>query len=121
MLPVQDHLDPTLRSCDLPKRQKNRLQDLDRAGLLLLPPYTEGVALGSPTSMWDGYLIYYMPHLVSALRFDRRLSFHEVNKIKFRFVKIRKSLRENSSLSSYLPTRIPFLLSFGLAILFTCF
>lgn len=65
-----------------------------------------------------------MPHLVSVLRFDHCLSFHKVNKIKFRFVKIgkkkekKKNFRENNSFSFHLSTTTPFLLSFGLAIPF---
>lgn len=62
-----------------------------------------------------------MPHLVSAPRYDCCLSFGKVNKIKFKLVKFRKSFRENSSLSSYLPARIPFFLSSGLAIPFIAF
>lgn len=62
-----------------------------------------------------------MPHLVSAPRLDCCLSFGKVNKIKFKLVKFRKSFWENSSLFSYLPARIPFLLSSVLAIPFIAF
>ena len=61
--------------------------------------FTSGSPFNRGCSLWESHgnvgwvFIYYLPHLVSALRFDHCLSFHKVNKVKFRFVKIRKAPR----------------------------